>query len=117
MGVHNGGKLRYSLASVSIGQVYSVGRKRAEEAGRQGQPAAAFDISCLCYRCRTSTVAATSEDVMAMISIFLDHGFLVFPVFDPEWRHHTKKASIAREFKRQLAFVEGKVAVGFDHDD
>ena len=46
------------------------------------------------YRCRgrTSTVAATIEDGMAMISIFLDKGFLVFPVFDPEWRHHSKKA-------------------------
>ena len=32
---------------------------------------------------------------------------LLFPVFDPEWRNHTKKASIAREFMRRLAFVEG----------
>ena len=44
---------------------------------------------------------------MAMTSIFLGNGFLVFPVFDPDWRHHTKKASIAPEFKRRRAFVEG----------
>ena len=101
MGVHHGGKLCYSLANLSFGQVDSVARKRAEEAGRNGAPAVAFDISWLCYRCHGI------EDVMAMISIFLDNGFLVYPVFDPEWRHHTKKASIAREFKRRLAYVEG----------
>ena len=53
-------------------------------------------------------MAATNEDVMATILIFLDNGFLIFPVFDPEWRHHsTKKASISRDFKRRLAFIEG----------
>ena len=68
---------------------------------KEQKPTVAFDVSWLCYRCHGI------EDVMAMISIFLDNGFLVYPVFDPEWRHHTKKASIAREFKRRLAFVEG----------
>ena len=49
MGVHNGGKLCYSMANLSFGQVDSGARKRAEEAGRSGALAVAFDISWLCY--------------------------------------------------------------------
>ena len=69
MGVHHGGKLCYSLANLSFGQVDLVARKRAEVAGRSGAPAVTFDVSWLCYRCHGI------EDVMAMISIFLDNGF------------------------------------------
>ena len=44
----------------------------------------------------------TIEHVLAMFLKFLEEKFLIYPVFDPEGRHHSKKASIAREFERRI---------------
>ena len=101
MGVNSGSKLRYHLVGLSLSDICSLARKRAEGAGRPGFPAVAFDVSWLCYTCRRSTVADTIEHVMAMFLKFLEENFLLYLVFDPEARHHSKKASIAREFERR----------------
>ena len=87
MGVHNGENLCCSLANLTLGRVDSVARKRAEEAGMlmPYAPAVAFDISAVAVV--LELLQQPLKMVMAKISIFLDNGFLLFPVFDPEWRH------------------------------
>ena len=92
MGVNSGSKLRYQLVGLSLSDVCSLARKRAEGAGRPGFPAVAFDVSWLCYTCRRSTVADTIEHVMAMMLKFLDESFIFYPVFDPEGRRFIAKA-------------------------
>lgn len=98
MGVHSGGKLLYQLAGLSLGQVCSVARKRAVDAGRPGAAAAAGDISWLCYKNHKPKIAETVRLITAFILAFVDEGLIFYAAFDPDSRHHTKKASVACEF-------------------
>jgi hypothetical protein len=105
MGVHGGSKLLFTLAGLSFSQLSSLGRNRAENAKRPGSPAVVADISWLCHRLRKRVVGETIDLVAAFILKFIQEGFVFQAAFDPEGRHHTKKASVRREFERQQSMA------------
>ena len=98
MGVHLGSKFLYSLAGLTFGQLSSVARERAKNApdNRWGKPdpAVTADISWLCHKLRKKAPSETVSTVVAFLSKFIDEGFVLYAAFDPEGRHHTKKASV-----------------------
>ena len=65
MGVNSGSKLRYYLVGLSLSDICSLVRKKAEGAGRPGPgfPAVDFDVSWLCCTCRHSTIADAMESI------------------------------------------------------
>jgi hypothetical protein len=107
MGVQDGGKLFYSLKELKFIDVVSLCQKRAEEAGRTGKPAVAVDVSWLCHLFgHHSTTTRITQQVMSVLLVFANNGFVVYAVFDPDERHHTKKASIVRVFSNRQKMFE-----------
>jgi len=100
MGVNKGGDLTSTIDNLTFAQLYAIACTRAAEAGRSGTPAVAVDLNWVVLKSQQKSVDATLTLVNAFIRKFLDEGFHVHAVHDPEDRHDAKKASIVRAYDR-----------------
>ena len=84
MGVVSGAKLLFVLLGLTLG------RERAKDAGREGAPAVAGDISWLCYRLCKKTVADAAAAVTALILKFVEEKSIKW------WKWGDRKKSLAK---------------------
>jgi len=107
MGVSNGSQILYKIERLSFAQFCSIATARAEQAGRKGKPAIALDFSWLCFKlwCKSS-VSETKKKFSSLVSLLISQGFFVYIVMDPSHRHHSKKATIVRDVRRDRSIID-----------
>ena len=107
MGVNKGGEALYCIKKLSFTQLHSLACSRAEDAGQKGRPAAAVDMNWLCNHLKQcGGVVETASFIEGFLTHFISEGTRIIAVFDPENRHHSKKASIVRVYDRNKAVLD-----------
>jgi hypothetical protein len=106
MGVTNGSSVLYTMENVRLPHLFMIAVDRAKRHSRQ-DPVIVVDFSWLCCKCgtETDTPPTAFRKVAAHLLLLLETGFVVHVVLDPHHRHHSKKATVARNVAAHRATI------------
>jgi hypothetical protein len=106
MGVTSGSNVLYTMFDVRLPHLFMIAVDRAKRHSRQ-DPVIVVDFSWLCFKCGgdTDTPPTAFRKVAANLLLLLDTGFVVHVVLDPPHRHHSKKATVARNVAAHRATI------------
>jgi XPG I-region len=107
MGVTNGLNVLYTMDRVRLPHLLMLAIDRAKRFSRH-DPVIVVDFSWLCFKCGgdIDTPPTAFRKVAAHLLLLLESGFVVHVVLDPHHRHHSKKATVARNVAAHRATVD-----------
>ena len=110
MGIKNGSQCLYAIKNLSLVQLCLLAAARAAATGRIGRPCVALDFSWLCFKLKgnSASVMETKKKLVGFVSMLSSTGCFskVIVVLDPDSRHHSKKATIVRDVKRDKSIMD-----------